>query len=40
MKDNLKAALGSNCQEVSTFKARASFSQFEMVRQQNEALWR
>lgn len=37
---NLKAALGSNYQEVSMFKARASFSRFEMVRQQNEALWR
>ena len=37
---NLKAALGRNYQEVSIFKARASFSRFEMVRQQNEALWR
>lgn len=37
---DLKAALGGKYQEVSMFKARASFSRFEMVRQQNEALWR
>ncbi|MGH6697030.1 DUF2971 domain-containing protein [Sphingopyxis sp.] len=36
---DLKAALGSNYNDVLMLKARASFSRFEMVRQQNEALW-
>jgi len=36
---DLKAALGNNYQDVSMFKARASFSRFEMVRQQSEELW-
>ncbi|HEV7343393.1 MAG TPA: DUF2971 domain-containing protein [Sphingopyxis sp.] len=36
---DLRAALGASYNDVSMFKARASFSRFEMVRQQSEALW-
>jgi hypothetical protein len=38
-KADLNVALGANRSEVNMFKARASFSRFEMVRQGNASLW-
>lgn len=36
----LRKALGDNADQVSIFKARPSFGQFEMVRNRNGGLWR